>query len=337
VKEIVLETPGRLRLREVEPPTTPGIGEALVRVHRVGVCGTDYHAFRGRQPFFTYPRVLGHELGVEVVALGSPMPDLAVGDRCAVEPCLYCGHCSACRRGKTNCCENLQVLGVHRDGGMREYLVVPAANLHRSAILSLSELALVETLCIGAHAVARANLAPDEEVLVIGAGPIGLTVMQSALWAGARVTAMEVNEGRLAFCRSQWPEVVALTAGEEALAALAARRAGLPTVVFDATGNLASMMGAFSYLAQGGTLVYVGLAQGEVTFHDPDFHRREVTLLSSRNATGADFRRVIGHLERGALDLGPWLTHEATAEALVTTFPEWLDPQSGVIKALVTF
>ena len=165
MKTIVLEKPGSFQLTERPSPGDPAPGQALVRIHRVGVCGSDIHAFKGNQPFFTYPRVVGHELGVEIVAVGPNEKGLAVGDRCAVEPYLHCGRCIACRRGKTNCCVALQVLGVHTDGGMCEFIAVPVGKLHRSRTLSPDQLALVEMLTIGAHAVRRAQLEPGENVL----------------------------------------------------------------------------------------------------------------------------------------------------------------------------
>src|SRR2546429_5375671 len=178
---IILEQPERLAMTTRPlPHSPPPAGHAIVRVGRVGICGTDWHAYHGRQPFFTYPRILGHELGVEVVSVNDPASDLKAGDRCAVEPYLNCGHCVACRRGMTNCCANLQVLGVHIDGGMRELIAVPTAKLHRSEKLNLDQLALVETLAIGCHAVARAKVQQDEWVLVLGAGPIGLSVLPFA-------------------------------------------------------------------------------------------------------------------------------------------------------------
>ena len=161
MQTIVLDRPGALRLADTPAPAAPGPGEALLRIHRVGICGTDLHAFEGTQPFFSYPRVLGHELGAEVLALGPGEAPIAVGDRCTVEPYLSCGRCGACQRGKTNCCEQLRVLGVHVDGGMRELICVPTAKLHRSAALSFEQLALVEPLCIGAHAVRRAQPRPQ--------------------------------------------------------------------------------------------------------------------------------------------------------------------------------
>jgi 2-desacetyl-2-hydroxyethyl bacteriochlorophyllide A dehydrogenase len=338
MKTIVLEEPGRFRLTDASAPSAPGTGEALVRVRRVGVCGSDLHAFRGKQPFFSYPRVVGHELGVEIVALGTAEPHLAVGDRCAVEPYLNCGRCIACRRGKTNCCVRLQVLGVHTDGGMREFMTVPVAKLHRSKTLSVDQLALVEMLTIGAHAVRRADLEEGECVLVIGAGPIGLSVIQFAQLVGSRVIVLEISERRRQFCRQHLKVGTCLDGHTDPVAELQALLNGdLPTTVFEATGNPQSMMRSVDYVANGGKLVFVSLVQGDLTFRDTELHRRELTLLRSRNATGADFAWAIQMVEEGKIDLGPWITHRAPADEMVAAFPSWLDPEQGVIKAVVEF
>jgi len=262
---------------------------------------------------------------------------LRAGDRCAVEPYFNCGQCIACRKGKMNCCERIQVLGVHTDGGMREMMTVPADKLHRSAALSLDQLALVEPLAIGAHAVARAQIEAGEFALVVGTGPIGLSVIQFAQLAGARVLALDVNAERLDFARACSPLEAAIQAGDGAIAQIKAITGGdLPTVVFDATGNPRSMNASFNLPAHGGRLVLVGLFQGDLTFHDPDAHRRELTLLCSRNATGADFNRVIGLLEAGAIDIRPWITHRVSfGKDVIAQFPLWLDPQSRFIKAVI--
>jgi len=338
MQTIILDQPGQLRLTSTAAPNAPGPGEALVRVRRVGICGTDIHAFHGRQPFFSYPRILGHELGVEVVALG---PDVAVprtGARCAVEPYLNCGQCIACRRGRPNCCVSLEVLGVHADGGMCELIIVPAAKLHQSEQLSFEQLALVETLGIGAHAVQRAQLAPGESALVIGAGPIGLAVMQFAKLAGTRVIVLDISEQRLAFARAQGIADATVVAGDTTLAQVQELTDGdLPTAVFDATGNASSMMQAFEYVAHGGRLIFVGLMQGDITFNDPFFHRREITLLASRNATADDMRGIIAQIEAGAIDTIPWITHRAGCDTLIERFPGWLQPGSGLIKGMLSF
>jgi 2-desacetyl-2-hydroxyethyl bacteriochlorophyllide A dehydrogenase len=335
VKTVTLQQPGRLAFLEAPPPGPPGPDEALVRVRRVGVCGTDFHAFKGDMPFFTYPRILGHELGVEV--LEAPRASgVKPGDRCALAPYLECGRCVACRRGRSNCCAKLEVLGVHVDGGMREMIKVPARKLHPSGALSFEQLALVETLSIGAHAVGRATLEPGENVLVVGAGPIGLAVIQSALPAGVRLIATDVNESRLEFCRRRLgidQTFVADASADEALAEITSGERA--TVVFEATGNAASMERSFDFVASGGKLVLVGICPSKVAFSDPEFHRREMTLLSSRNALSADFARVLSAVEAGTLDTRPWVTHRASLSDLAHTLPAWADPQSGVLKAMV--
>jgi 2-desacetyl-2-hydroxyethyl bacteriochlorophyllide A dehydrogenase len=336
---VFLESPGQLAIRSAPAAADPGPGEVLIQVHRAGVCGTDLHAFRGRQPFFTYPRILGHELGVEVLRTGDGVSNVAAGDRCAVEPYLNCGHCIACRRGKPNCCTQIQVLGVHTDGGLRPQLVVPAAKLHRSASLDYDRLALVEPLGIGAHAVRRAQLEAGESVAVIGAGPIGLAVIQFALAADCRVIVIDVNAQRLAFCHERLgipPADLLDATGGDVAGRLAGLTGGdLPTAVFDATGNAASMVAAFVLPAHGGRLVFVGLFSGDVTFNDPNFHRRELTLLASRNALPEDFDEVLRLVESGRIDTAPWITHRAPLAEVPAQFAGWTDPAAGVLKAMV--
>jgi len=336
MRAVVLDDPGNLHLATMAYPSAPGPTEAIIRIKQVGVCGTDYHAYHGNQPFFSYPRVLGHELGVEIVALGASVRGLQVGARCAVRPYLNCGHCPACLRGKPNCCPKIQVLGVHIDGGMCEYVAVPASHLHPARTLTCDQLALVEPLAIGAHAVARAQLTQDERVLVVGVGPIGLAVTQFALLAGAQVSAMDISEQRLAFCQRRWPDVTCIDGRGDPIAALEHYFGDdLPTAVFEATGNPRSMESAFSYVAYGGRMIFVGLFAGDVSFHDPLFHSREVTLLGSRNALAEDFERIIAALEEESLDVAPWITHRATLDTIADMLPTWSDPQSGIVKGLI--
>lgn len=309
---------------------------ALVAVRRVGVCGTDFHAWRGHQPFFSYPRVLGHELAVVVDAVGAGVTNVVPGDACAVEPYLNCGTCGACRRGRTNCCERLQVLGVHVDGGMRERLVVPAGKLHGSRRLSLDALALVETLGIGAHAVRRAGPEAGEWALVAGAGPIGLGVAIFAHAAGARVVVSDPLPARRTFCAGRLPEAIVLDPAEAPLAEqLRATCGELPRLVFDATGNATSMRASFDVVGHAGTLVYVGLFQGDLVFPDPEFHKRELTLRASRNASAADVTRVMELLEAGRVDVQPWITHRAGLAEVPAVFPSWTQPEAGVVKAMI--
>ncbi len=332
--QIALEKPGHFIATE-GPSPGQAPGEALVRVHRIGVCGTDLHAFAGRQPFFNYPRILGHELGVEVIDPGSEPHGLNPGDRCSVEPYLNCGRCVACRAGRSNCCAELMCLGVHIDGGMRPEIVVPARKLHRSQRLSYDQLALVETLGIGAHAVERADITPNDFVLVIGAGPIGLSVSQFVQVRGARLAVMDVRESRLDFCRQQFKDAHTLVAGPDALDQIRGIGGGdLPTVVMDATGSASSMTGTFDLPAQGGRIVFVGLFQGDVSFNDPNFHRRELTILASRNALPNNFVEIIALIEAGRINITPWITHRFALADTPQRFPE-IAANPGVIKTVI--
>lgn len=336
MQTIILEEPGRFSLKNTAPPGAPAANQAKVRVHRVGVCGTDLHAFQGKQPFFSYPRILGHELGVEVLAVGHDVTEIEVGDKCCVLPYLHCGTCVACRMGKTNCCSRLEVLGVHIDGGMREEILLPADKLLKSTVLTFEQLALVETLSIGAHAVERAQIQAGETVLVVGAGPIGLSVIQFALLVGARTVLLELSPLRRAFCASRFELVGALDSPDTALKHLEDLFNGeLPTAVFDATGNQQSMNQSFQYVSNGGRLILVGITQGEVSFRGPEFHRRELTILSTRNARKPDLLRVMKYMEDGLIDSRPWITHVSQPDEMVVVFPSWLDPNSGVVKAVV--
>jgi 2-desacetyl-2-hydroxyethyl bacteriochlorophyllide A dehydrogenase len=337
MRTIFLERPGVLRAADTAPPAEPDHGAALVRVRRIGVCGTDTHAWHGRQPFFTFPRILGHELGVEIVATGPGVVDLRAGDRCAVEPYLDCGRCPACRRGRGNCCERLQVLGVHTDGGMRELIEVPAAKLHVSPGLDFDRLALVETICVGAHAVERAGIQAGTRVLVMGAGPIGLGVAEVARGRGAEVILGDINAARLAFARDRLGFTRTLAVGTDGLetAVRDAFDGELPATVVDATGNARSMESAFGLVAHAGTLVFVGLVQSAISFQDPDLHRRELTVLASRNALPADFASVIAAMEAGRIDVRPWITHRAALDDVPERFPQWADPASAVVKAVI--
>jgi len=335
MRGIVCEEIESFKLVELPEPAFVE-GEAIVRIKRVGICGTDLHAFKGNQPFFTYPRVLGHELAGIVEKVGHNDAGLSVGDQVSFIPYMHCGECIACSKGKTNCCISMKVLGVHIDGGMRELISVPITHLIRTNGLTLDQSAVLEPLSIGAHAVRRSGLEKGETALVIGGGPIGLGVMAFAKYAGARVIAMDINEERLAFCKT-WANVDetvnALHEPKEKLAELT--NGDFPTVVFDATGNTKSMMDAFGLVAHGGKLVYVGLVKADIIFNDPEFHKRELTLMGSRNATKEDFDHVYEAVKSGSIDVGSYITHRSSFEGMIGQFESWLKPESKVIKAMV--
>lgn len=338
MKALQLEKPQQWRAIEIPEPSSPGAGEALVRVRRIGICGTDISGFLGKMPFFSYPRIPGHELGVEVVAVGGEVTNVVAGDQCSVEPYMNCQECYACSRGHTNCCERLKVLGVMMDGGMTEQMVLPARKLHPANRLRPEQCALVETLAIGCHAVNRGNPKPGQNVLVIGAGPIGLSVLEFAKLSGARTIVMDMNEQRLEFCRKQMGVELTVRAGDgkelEALDWITAGRHA--DVVIDATGSNQSMGQALKYAAFAGRVVYVGITQQEISFpHAQVMHRRELTLMGSRNALPTDFTRIIQLIEEGKIDTQPWITHQTNFNNLIGEFESFTKPETGVIKAMI--
>jgi alcohol dehydrogenase len=331
-----LSAPRHFESIDLSEPSSPGPGEALVRVHRVGICGSDISAYLGKMPFVTYPRILGHELGGEVVAVGEGVTNVRPGDRCSIEPYINDPTSYASRRGRPNCCERLQVLGVHCDGGMRPLLAVPARKLHVSRSLTFEQLALVETLAIGCHAVARSGLTGEETCLVIGAGPIGLATLEFVRLTGAMFIVFDKSQPRLEFARRLLRAEHAIAPSADLENQLRERCDGhLPDVVIDATGSSESMSAAFGLVAPGGRLVFVGLTAEEVRFRHPTFHRPEGTLLCSRNALPGDFTRIIGLIEAGQIDTQPWITHRTTLAELPAAFPSYLRPESGVVKAMV--
>ncbi|WP_020528943.1 zinc-binding alcohol dehydrogenase family protein [Flexithrix dorotheae] len=338
MKTVILNQPGEFEFLDKEFDLSLAPDEALLKVHRIGICGTDYHAYSGNQPFFNYPRILGHELGVEVLEVGAEVTNVKVGDKCSVEPYQNKTMDQAVRRGFTNCGENISVFGVHQDGGMRELIKMPAKYLHASQKLSYDQLALVEPLGIGCHAVNRAKVTSEDYVLVVGAGPIGLAAAVFAKAAGAKTVVMDINKNRLDFSSEAIDIDGTVVAGtDQTEADLRAQFGGdLPTVVLDATGNKHSMAKALEYSASAGRIVFIGLFQGDFAFHDPYFHKKELTLMASRNALPGDFKQIIRMIEEGQIDTNPWITHRAKFEEMIANFDKWLDPASGVIKAVVS-
>ncbi|MFA4870565.1 MAG: zinc-binding alcohol dehydrogenase family protein [Pedobacter sp.] len=335
MKTLVCTTPGTFDYITGEKPVlTPG--NAIIKIKRIGICGTDLHAFEGTQPFFSYPRVLGHELSGELLEFDGA-EGFEKGENVTFIPYFNCGVCIACRSGKPNCCTDIKVCGVHVDGGMVEYLSVPSHMLIHGEGLSFDELALVEPLAIGAHGVRRADIQKDEFVLVIGAGPIGLGTMEFARIAGAKVIALDINNERLTFCKDKLnvPYVVNAMAPDVLEQLKDITGGDMPSVVIDATGSLKAINNAFQYMAHGARFVLIGLQKENISFSHPEFHKREATLMSSRNATRQDFEHVIASMKAGQVEPTTYITHKVQFEEVKDEFQSWLDPKNGVIKAMV--
>jgi len=310
-------------------------GEALIKISRLGICGTDIHAYGGRQPYFSYPRILGHELAGEVVDVKGD--GFRQGEHISVIPYLHCGTCIACRAGKSNCCVSMKVIGVHLDGGMADYLAVPLTNLFRADGLTLDELAILEPLAIGAHGIRRAAVQPNEYIVVVGAGPIGIAAATFARLAGGHVIIVDVNADRLAFCRSSFDVQLTIDALQEDVAKRIGEMTGgeMASVVIDCSGNLAAINAGFQYMAHAGRYVLIGLQRDLVIVDHPEFHKREGILMSSRNATIDDFQTVVAALKQGEIKANDYITHRLPFSMLREQFNAVANPTGLVIKTIV--
>lgn len=335
MKQLVCDQPGKFTYRDVATPALLD-NECILKVSHIGICGTDIHAFAGQQPFFTYPRVLGHELSCTFLE-GKAPKGVKPGDPVTIVPYIACGKCIACRRGATNCCAQLQVMGIHVDGGMQEFIAVPSHLILADDGIDARSLALVEPLAIGAHAVLRSGLQPGDHVLVVGAGPIGLGTMALAKQRGGHVIAVDTNADRLSFCREQLHIPYTIQEGKENIAdALQEITHGdMPVIVFDATGNLHAIETSFQYLAHTGKYILVGLQKGNISFSHPEFHKREGTVMSSRNALPSDFTYVMDLLRNGAIDAEAFITSTLPFNEVASHFSETVSDSTN-IKTLIT-
>lgn len=337
MKYIVCEKPGAFKMKEKDVPCYSH-DEVLLKIISVGICGTDLHAFQGNQAFFQYPRILGHELAAHVVEVGESVQDLATGDQVAILPYIHCGECVACKQGKTNCCSKLDVLGVHSDGGMQEYFAIDPALVIRVNGLLYKELAIVEPLAIGAHAIGRGKVREGDTVVVVGSGPIGLGLMFFAKSMGATVIAVDRVLTRLQFAKRHLGVDHIVDANSNPVRTVRELTGGdLANIVFDATGHKGAMEMGHQYMGHGGKYVLVGLNKGTLSFDHPSLHAKEASLLCSRNATIDDFKTVISALASGLFPTHHYVTHEVGADDLIEAFPHWLLPENGVVKAMMHF
>ncbi|WFE91115.1 zinc-binding alcohol dehydrogenase family protein [Roseibium porphyridii] len=324
---LVCVEPGKMALETRPMPVSAPEDWVLVDIAAIGICGTDYHIFEGKHPYLNYPRVIGHELS-GYFAEGPEAGKLVV-----VNPYVSCGKCRACRRGKPNCCSNIEVLGVHRDGGMCSRLAVPRQNLYSADGLTAEQAAMVEFLAIGAHAVARSGISSDDLVLVTGAGPIGIGTALFARLAGAEVHLMDLSRARLDLASKLFGFNALHIAGDTVLEG---ELADGFDAVFDATGNARAIENGFPLLAHGGSAVLVSVVKDDITFNDAEFHKREARIIGSRNALKSDFDRVMDAMRSGKIPTDALASRKLGLSELPEEFPKLVEDREHLIKVLVS-
>lgn len=339
MKVLRIHSPGTAGFGE-RPCPVPREDEVLLRLCRVGFCGSDLNTFRGLNPLVSYPRVPGHEIAGEIIAGGRDVPGfLAPGMIVTALPYTACGRCSACRTGRTNACERNQTLGVQRDGACAEYVTLPWEKIVTAPKLAELQLALVEPLSVGFHAVDRGRVKSSDTVLVFGCGMIGLGVVAAAgLERGARVIAVDVDDAKLALARRCGASEVVNTG-----------KSGLTETVLDLTGGAGAdvtveavglprtFQAAVELAAFAGRVVYIGYAREPVCYESKYFVMKELDILGSRNATRADFEGVIGMLERGRYPAESTVTRTTSFDRGADALDEWSCNPAVVTKIHLTF
>lgn len=334
MKALMIEAPGSAAVVD-RPEPSAGRGEALVRVARAGLCGTDLSTFLGKNPLVTYPRVIGHEIAGIVVSAGQGAT-IREGTPVAISPYKNCGTCVACLRGRPNACRNNQTLGVQREGALTELVAVPIERLYTSASLDMDRLALVEPFSIGMHAVRRGRIAANDTVLVIGCGGVGAGAVAAASSRGARVLAVDLDNGKLQLAKAFGASDACDSANPRIAQWLADQTNGEgPDVVIEAVGSATTYRFAIDVVASCGRVVCLGWVKGDVAIEARHVVAKEMDILGARNATD-EFADVIALFESRAIDPLQVVTHRVTLDAAPAVLTEWARQPAAVGKVLVS-
>jgi 2-desacetyl-2-hydroxyethyl bacteriochlorophyllide A dehydrogenase len=322
MKAILINAPKDISVKEVSNPERKE-NEVLIKVHGMGICGSDIAAYKGINPLVTYPRIIGHEIAGEVLEVPRGETEMTPGDRVVIEPCVYCGTCYPCKNKRTNCCENLAVRGVHIDGGMSEFCFHPRQLIHKvPAGVSWKHLAMVEPLTISIHAVKRARLAKGEHLVVTGAGPIGLLAALYALVIGAVPMIVDPIDERLAFARSLGIPYGINPVKESAVERIKEITGGrMAEAVIEASGSDAAIRSSIDYVAYSGRISLVGWPKGEVSLMTAMFTKKELDVMGSRNSL-RDFPESIDLIAGNKIDVASLVTRTVSFEEVPAVVKE---------------
>ena len=334
MQALVIQSAGQVALETV-PEAFAGEGEVLLKVRRVGLCGTDLNSFRGKNPLIRYPRILGHEVAATVVEASRQRPGIAAGMNVTLSPYKNCGSCPACLRGRPNACQFNETLGVQRDGALREYIAVPAATIF-PASLSLEELCLVEPLTVGFHAAARGRVTAEDTIAVFGCGGVGLGAIAGAAFRGARVIAIDMDDDKLQIAREAGAAEVLHSGREDLHERLAQFTDGRgPDCVIEAIGLPETFRAAVEEVSFTGRVVYIGYAKEPVAYETRLFVQKELDILGSRNALPEDFAEVIRMLEAKRFPVQHAISAVIPLEQAPEMLRQWSERPSSFTKIMV--
>jgi threonine dehydrogenase-like Zn-dependent dehydrogenase len=335
MKALVIQEPGKARIEEVAEPVMKS-GEALLKVRRIGLCGTDLNSFRGRNPLVSFPRIPGHEIAATIVALSEDHPELRVGMDVTLSPYTNCRDCAACGNDRRNACKSNETLGVQRDGAMTEYITSPVEKLY-PAKLNLQELCLVEPLTVGFHAAARARVTEKDTVAIFGCGGVGLGAVSASAFRGARTIAIDVDDQKLAIARRTGATNTINAKRDVLHTQLRALTDGAgPDVVIEAVGTAQTFVAAVEEVAFTGRVVYIGYAKEPVAYETKFFVQKELDIMGSRNALPENFREVIQMLEQRKFPVEEAVSCVVSLEKAPEMFLEWSANPEQFTKIMVT-
>lgn len=337
MKQIVIEEPGKVAVRENVPEPIAAEGQALLRVEYCGICGADLASYTGNQPFTTYPRVPGHEFSASIVSIPENERGLKAGDVVTCNPYFNCGKCYSCRRGFVNCCTDNQTMGVQRDGAFQDYIVMPVERIYAGKGLSARQLALVEPFCIGHHGVARGKVKAGDKVLVVGSGPIGMFAMLSAQAVGAEVYVADILDGRLRKAEELGAKGTVNSADNERLNEFTRKVTGGNgfDVCIECCGLPQTFLACIDQACFAGTIVLIGNGKRDTTFLHSILLKKELNVYGSRNAYAADFEQVIDILASGKVDAEKLVSREFALEQAGEAFELLRNNDGSIMKVLL--
>ena len=337
MQAIQINEPGMVQVVNKDKPVT-GEGEVLLKLKYVGFCGSDLSTYLGKNPMVQYPRIPGHEISAIIEDTGKGVPDnLKAGLSVTVVPYTNCGQCPACKNGRHYACQFNQTLGVQRDGAMSEYITVPWQKVLVANGLTEKELAMVEPLTVGFHAVDRGRITDSDTVLVFGCGMIGVGALIRSVLRGATVIAVDIDDVKLEVAKSLGVQYTINSLKEDLHNKIQQIIPGGPDVIIEAAGNPKTYLAAISEVSFTGRVVCIGYAKDEVSFATKLFVQKEMDIMGSRNATASDFRAVISYLQRKTFPLDKMITSVVSPEQASEAMKNWSEHPGKVFKVLVQF
>jgi 2-desacetyl-2-hydroxyethyl bacteriochlorophyllide A dehydrogenase len=337
MKALKIIEKGKVDFFEIEKPKVQ-VGEVLVKVLKIGYCGSDLNTFRGLNPIVKYPRVPGHEIGGIIEEIGAGVPDdIKVGDHVAVIPFTACGQCTPCRIGRSYACKNNETLGVQRDGALTKYIAVPWQKVLVDNALSFEQLAMIEPMAIGFHAAKRARVCKGDKVAILGCGVIGLGTIAGANLRGGEVIAVDLVDEKLKIAKDVAGAVHAINSGKEDLheRLLELTDGHGPDVFIEAAGSPFTFKIAVDEVAFAGRVVYIGYTKEPVCYETKYFVMKELDILGSRNSEREDFEDVRAAITSGKVNPEKFISHKLPFDRAVEGFKLWDKDPSIVTKILI--